>query len=182
MEESEVEGEEGVVRRYLMQDSKINSTAKIGISMRQVEGERNFVAPTLKSAPVFGGIAGIMKGETGDNGDDIGSEFTSFFHPSVYFTMRKWNPECNSNDSKKICHNFKNPPINPICTTCIDAPSQPLGRVPLAKCPQMNASKIYSPEEMAGNAIRVPIQLPISITTTIETYETRLGLSMMIGS
>ncbi|KAF7913264.1 hypothetical protein EAE99_010761 [Botrytis elliptica] len=73
VEESEVEGEEGVVRRYLMQDSKINSTAKIGISMRQVEGERNFVAPILKSAPVFGGIAGIMKGETGDNGDDIGN-------------------------------------------------------------------------------------------------------------
>ncbi|KAF7855287.1 uncharacterized protein EAF02_011546 [Botrytis sinoallii] len=71
VEESEVEGEEGVVRRYLMQDSKINSTAKIGISMRQVEGERNFVAPILKSAPVFGGIAGIMKGETGDNGDDV---------------------------------------------------------------------------------------------------------------
>ncbi|KAB8294743.1 hypothetical protein EYC80_006705 [Monilinia laxa] len=71
VDESEVEGEEGVVRRYLMQESKINSTAKIGILMKQVEGDRNFVAPVLKSAPVFGGIAGIMKGENGD-GDDIG--------------------------------------------------------------------------------------------------------------
>ncbi|KAM3078677.1 hypothetical protein ACMFMG_006544 [Clarireedia jacksonii] len=67
VEESEVqsEEEEGVVRRYLLQDSKINSTVKIGIGMRQVEGERNFVAPALKSAPVFGGIAGIMKGDNG---------------------------------------------------------------------------------------------------------------------
>ncbi|ESZ91704.1 hypothetical protein SBOR_7911 [Sclerotinia borealis F-4128] len=72
VDESEVEGEQGVVRRYLMQESKINSTLKIGIAMRQVEGERNFVAPPLKSAPVFGGIAGIMKGENGE-GDDVGN-------------------------------------------------------------------------------------------------------------
>ncbi|KAI9644393.1 hypothetical protein NHQ30_007750 [Ciborinia camelliae] len=72
VDESEVEGEEGVVRRYLMQESKINSTAKIGITMRQIDGERNFVAPALKSAPVFGGIAGIMKGENGE-GDDAGN-------------------------------------------------------------------------------------------------------------
>lgn len=58
-----------------MQESKINSTAKIGIAMRQTEGDRNFVAPTLKSAPVFGGIAGIIMGENGD-GEDIGREFS----------------------------------------------------------------------------------------------------------
>lgn len=52
--------EEGVIRRYLMQDSKINSTLKIGILMVQVDGERNFSAPALKTAPVFGGIAGMM--------------------------------------------------------------------------------------------------------------------------
>lgn len=34
--------EEGIVRRYLMQDSKINSTLRIGIAIRQVEGDRNF--------------------------------------------------------------------------------------------------------------------------------------------
>lgn len=55
--------EDGVIRRYLMQDSKINSTLKIGILMVQVEGERNYVAPPLKTAPVFGGIAGMMPGE-----------------------------------------------------------------------------------------------------------------------
>lgn len=65
------DGEEGIVRRYLMQDSKINSTLKIGISMRQIEGERNFIAPALKTAPVFGGIAGIMGQEQGD-GEDLG--------------------------------------------------------------------------------------------------------------
>ncbi|KAJ9155308.1 N-terminal C2 in EEIG1 and EHBP1 proteins-domain-containing protein [Pleurostoma richardsiae] len=59
----DVEVEDGVVRRYLMQDSKINSTLKIGILMIQVDGERNFVAPPLKTAPVFGGIAGIVAGD-----------------------------------------------------------------------------------------------------------------------
>ncbi|KAG5982437.1 hypothetical protein E4U55_001885 [Claviceps digitariae] len=59
--------EEGIVRRYLMQDSKINSTLKIGILMVQVDGERNFIAPPLKSAPVFGGIAGFVAHEAEDD-------------------------------------------------------------------------------------------------------------------
>ncbi|KAK3298436.1 N-terminal C2 in EEIG1 and EHBP1 proteins-domain-containing protein [Chaetomium fimeti] len=56
--------QDGVVRRYLMQDSKINSTLKISILMVQVDGERNYVAPPPKSAPVFGGIAGFVAGDT----------------------------------------------------------------------------------------------------------------------
>ncbi|RCI13974.1 hypothetical protein L249_8307 [Ophiocordyceps polyrhachis-furcata BCC 54312] len=52
--------EDGVVRRYLMFDSKINSTLKLGILMAQVDGERNFVAPVLRSAPVFGSLAGFQ--------------------------------------------------------------------------------------------------------------------------
>lgn len=59
-----VQGEDpGVTRRYLMQDSKINSTLKLGIFMKQTEGDKNFVAPALKTAQVFSGIAGIMAGE-----------------------------------------------------------------------------------------------------------------------
>lgn len=38
-----VEEDEGVVRRYLMHESKVNSTVKIGIAMRQTEGDRNFM-------------------------------------------------------------------------------------------------------------------------------------------
>ncbi|KAI1427368.1 N-terminal C2 in EEIG1 and EHBP1 proteins-domain-containing protein [Xylaria sp. FL1777] len=57
------EAEEGIVRRYLMQDSKINSTLKIGILMVQADGERNYVAPPLKSATMFmGGISSIITG------------------------------------------------------------------------------------------------------------------------
>lgn len=52
--------EEGVIRRYLLQESRINSTLKVGILMVQVDGERNYVAPPLRTAPVFGGIAGLM--------------------------------------------------------------------------------------------------------------------------
>ncbi|KAK3365183.1 N-terminal C2 in EEIG1 and EHBP1 proteins-domain-containing protein [Lasiosphaeria ovina] len=51
---------DGVVRRYLMQESKINSTLKVSILMVQVDGDRNYVAPPLKTAPVFGGIAGFV--------------------------------------------------------------------------------------------------------------------------
>ncbi|KAI9727671.1 MAG: hypothetical protein M1828_005899 [Chrysothrix sp. TS-e1954] len=68
---SEYDGADGICRRYLMQDSKINSTLKIGINMKLVEGDRNFNAPPLKTAAVFGGIAGIMAGEQGDS-DDVG--------------------------------------------------------------------------------------------------------------
>jgi hypothetical protein len=37
------EDPECVMRRYLMQDSKINSTLRVGITMRQTEGDRNFI-------------------------------------------------------------------------------------------------------------------------------------------
>ncbi|KAK7547143.1 N-terminal C2 in EEIG1 and EHBP1 proteins-domain-containing protein [Phyllosticta citricarpa] len=69
--EHEADESEGVVRRYLMQESKINSTLKVGIYMRQIEGERDYIAPPLRVAQVFGGIAGIIAGEPGDS-DDIG--------------------------------------------------------------------------------------------------------------
>jgi hypothetical protein len=64
--------EEGVVRRYLMQESRVNSTLKISILMVQIDGERNYVAPPLKTAPVFGGIAGIMSGEQVEQEDAAG--------------------------------------------------------------------------------------------------------------
>ncbi|KAH0607122.1 uncharacterized protein H6S33_003110 [Morchella sextelata] len=52
-------------RRYLMQDSKINSTLKITVALTQVGGDENFIAPQLQGAQVFGGIAGII-GEARD--------------------------------------------------------------------------------------------------------------------
>lgn len=70
------DSDQGIVRRYLMQDSKINSTLKIGICMKQIDGERGFVAPALKTAPVFGGIAGILGQEQGD-GEDPGRKSIS---------------------------------------------------------------------------------------------------------
>jgi hypothetical protein len=69
---SDQDGEDGIMRRYLMQESKINSTLKIGISMKQLDGERNFIAPPLKTAPMFGGIAGVLDFEQAE--DDLGRE------------------------------------------------------------------------------------------------------------
>ncbi|KAJ6144441.1 hypothetical protein N7470_008336 [Penicillium chermesinum] len=65
-----VEEDEGVVRRYLLYDSKVNCTVRIGISMRQIEGDRNFTTPPLKSATVFGGIARVVA-DPGDS-DELG--------------------------------------------------------------------------------------------------------------
>ncbi|KAH8692830.1 N-terminal C2 in EEIG1 and EHBP1 proteins-domain-containing protein [Talaromyces proteolyticus] len=59
--------EQGIVRRYLMQDSKINSTLRVGILMKQIDGDKNFIAPSLKTAMVFEGIAGILPPENIEN-------------------------------------------------------------------------------------------------------------------
>ncbi|KAL8647814.1 MAG: hypothetical protein Q9210_005335 [Variospora velana] len=63
-------GEDGdgtITRRYLMQESKINSTLKLSP-----------ISPPLKSAPVFGGIAGIMTAESGGGqGDESFSHMPS---------------------------------------------------------------------------------------------------------
>jgi hypothetical protein len=75
-EHQAMEGEDsGVVRRYLMQDSKINSTLKLAIYMHQTEGDKNYIAPALKTAQVFSGIAGIMAGEQQEL-DDSGADPT----------------------------------------------------------------------------------------------------------
>lgn len=68
--------QEGVIRRHLMQESKINSTLKIGILMIQIDGDRNFIAPALRTAPAFGGIAGLgLAGEHLDQDDTKRREF-----------------------------------------------------------------------------------------------------------
>ncbi|KAJ5894160.1 hypothetical protein N7495_005851 [Penicillium taxi] len=68
-----VEEDEGVVRRYLMFDSKVNSTLKIGITLRQTEGDRNFTTPTLKSPTVFGGIARVVHAAEPGDPEDLGN-------------------------------------------------------------------------------------------------------------
>ncbi|KAK4175662.1 N-terminal C2 in EEIG1 and EHBP1 proteins-domain-containing protein [Triangularia setosa] len=73
---------DGVMRRYLMQDSKINSTLKISILMIQVDGERNYAAPPPKSAPVFGGIAGFVAGEALEP-VDVGNKSTGHVPSSL---------------------------------------------------------------------------------------------------
>ncbi|MBE3048694.1 N-terminal C2 domain-containing protein [Candidatus Bathyarchaeota archaeon] len=74
--------EDGIVRRYLMQESKINSTLKVSILMVQTDGERNYVAPPLRTAPVFGGISGFMPGAEQTEQDDTGR--TPPCPPSLY--------------------------------------------------------------------------------------------------
>lgn len=77
--------DDGIVRRYLMQDSKVNSTLKVGILMIQMDGERNYIAPPLRTAPVFGGIAGFMGPEQAE--DETGREcsFCRYLGPALTF-------------------------------------------------------------------------------------------------
>lgn len=47
----------------LVQWIEVDDMLQISILMRQTEGDRNYTAPPLRSAPVFGGIAGIMSND-----------------------------------------------------------------------------------------------------------------------
>lgn len=99
--------DDGVMRRYLMQESKINSTLKIGIGMRQVDGERNYIAPPLNTAPVFGGITGIMANEEVANED--GREYFVSVDGRMTLTGEKC-PPCKSRATRLRCR---------ICTECV---------------------------------------------------------------
>ena len=53
-----------------MRRARLNGP-QIGVYMKQIEGDKSFIAPPLKTAPVFGGIAGIMTAEQADGDDGI---------------------------------------------------------------------------------------------------------------
>ena len=46
--------------------------------MKQTEGDKSFTAPPLKTAPVFGGIAGIMTAEQADGDDGNNVPYMSY--------------------------------------------------------------------------------------------------------
>ena len=81
-------GEGGITRRYLMQESKINSTLKVGIMMRQTEGEANFIVPPLKTATIFGGIAGVVAAEAAD-GTAAGKDGVDVSIPTITSKTRE---------------------------------------------------------------------------------------------
>ncbi|KAE8146420.1 mitochondrial inner-membrane-bound regulator-domain-containing protein [Aspergillus avenaceus] len=117
--------DEGIVRRYLMQDSKVNSTLKVGISMRQVEGDRNYVTPPLKSAMVFGGITGVVSSEQTDP-DDLGplpsmntqSRETSDLQDMYRRTLAaSWNSRCDEIPADKLVEDLFAGTISWSCDT-----------------------------------------------------------------
>ncbi|RIB15778.1 N-terminal C2 in EEIG1 and EHBP1 proteins-domain-containing protein [Gigaspora rosea] len=61
---SEYVGLSTVTRRYLLQDSKINSTLKLTINMKQTFGDVVYKVPVLKKTQIFGGLAGIISEQT----------------------------------------------------------------------------------------------------------------------
>lgn len=97
--------EDGVIRRYLMADSKINSTLKIGVLMIQQDGERNFVAPALKTAPVFGGIAGMTNNSSSSThpaAGDFGMHFQDAHTDHAEFTLDNNNNNNSSSNAAGV--------------------------------------------------------------------------------
>lgn len=47
-------------RRYLLQESKMNSTVKVTIAVAHVEGVREYTSPPLKKAQMFHGITNLL--------------------------------------------------------------------------------------------------------------------------
>src|SRR5271170_3601169 len=47
-------------RRYLLQESKMNSTVKVTIAVVHVEGSREYTTPPLKKAQMFHGITNLL--------------------------------------------------------------------------------------------------------------------------
>ncbi|WKT47498.1 NT-type C2 domain [Fusarium oxysporum f. sp. vasinfectum] len=109
--------EDGIVRRYLMQDSKVNSTLKISILMIQVDGERSYVAPPLKTAPVFGGIGGIMSEAIEDDAGPIAAAVPNLSKPrdaaelqDLYRSVlaASWSRQPNEHSAEEVIEDIFN--------------------------------------------------------------------------
>ncbi|KAG9299573.1 hypothetical protein G9A89_020744 [Geosiphon pyriformis] len=57
---AEYVGSGKTTRKYLLQNSKINSTLKLTIDMKKTFGDVEFKVPQLKKPQIFGGITGII--------------------------------------------------------------------------------------------------------------------------
>lgn len=113
-EYADIHDEEGqvMVRRYLMQDSKINSTVKIGLGMSQVDGDRNFIAPPLRTAAVFEGFTGVMavEQEKDKTGCTYPSDTTLIVSPLLILPRYRRNRH-----QQRTRRNARHVPANPRC-------------------------------------------------------------------
>lgn len=128
-----------------MQESKINSTLKISLLMVQVDGDRSYIAPALRSAPTFGGIAGIVANEQVD--DEAGRKC---FHNSqiLYRPCRLTRAQLRqAYPSLEILLRYK---------TSTGALLRPLGAGYRSSRPPMRVSKTSSPAETAGSRVMTP--------------------------
>jgi len=86
-----------MTRRYLLQDSKINSTLKLTVNMKQTTvGNSGYKVPALKKTQIFGGIAGVISEQSERQDDERSSRaFRSNFNPH-YMTRSHSNPSLRS--------------------------------------------------------------------------------------
>jgi hypothetical protein len=81
--------------------------------MKQTDGDRNFIPPPLKTAPVFGGIAGIMAGEQGD-AEDAGHM------PSVTTKSRDAGDDLRELYRRTLAADWTCQPGDPSADKCIE--------------------------------------------------------------
>ncbi|KAK9454348.1 N-terminal C2 in EEIG1 and EHBP1 proteins-domain-containing protein [Dipodascopsis uninucleata] len=58
-------------RRYLLQNSKVNSTLKISMKFHQLSGDSTFSTPSISNSQVFGGLRGVIVEKQKDKDDTI---------------------------------------------------------------------------------------------------------------
>jgi hypothetical protein len=172
------DAEEGIMRRYLMQDSKVNSTLKISILLIQVDGERSFIAPPLKTAPVFGGIAGFMVPEQTED-EILGRKSTpppSWQAVTQLHTMHHGDADTGTNTDillLQLCQLYLRIEMWPRFKICIAGLSQLPGLDSPRSSIRMSVSRTSSPAETAGGqSTEAPPAPTLKMTNTTTTATT----------
>lgn len=165
------DAEEGIIRRYLMQDSKVNSTLKISILLIQVDGERNFIAPPLKTAPVFGGIAGFMVPEQTED-EILGRKSTPL--PSWQAVKQSHTMHHGDTDTDilplQLCQLYLRIEMLLRFKICIAGLSQLPGLDSPRSSIRMSVSRTSSPAETAGGqSTEAPPAPTLKMTNTTTT-------------
>lgn len=116
-----VENSESSSQRYLLQNSKVNSTLRLGLYLEQLSGDTDFEAPELKKAQVFGVITGLLvegkdikkrDDELGysANNDTVGDEVALDLEQDIYRNSmtRRWQAQAGELDPADVVDDIFN--------------------------------------------------------------------------
>ncbi|CCG83946.1 protein of unknown function [Taphrina deformans PYCC 5710] len=110
---------EVVSTRYLLQNSKVNSTLKLSIYLEQLSGDTDFAVPEMKKAQVFGGITGILSDgkdikkrdeEYGSGHDNTADRVAMQLEQDVYrdSILRRWQEQAGELNPASVVEDIFN--------------------------------------------------------------------------